>query len=317
VVEALLQASATRVTGAGASIGAYAASPPAGPAHAIAEPQRPSGLSDAHPNDRGLEREPDVLLLERFSDDASVRKLVASDPATGKNLGLIGRADDAGFAPIDGPALRVRILKNTNQALNDQIKLAPLNGGIEPDEAYFRYHLRLGDDWDPTVDGGKLPGFAGTYGRGGWGMRHSDGSNGWSARGAFMQLLPDMASLPWRGIGTYAYTANLNDLSGVVWGWNRGSSGLIPKNRWVAVEQFLRMNTPGVDDGALKVWIDGRLAFEKTDIRWRTTPDLHIESVWLNVYHGGVSKPDRDLTLYIDNLVIARRPIGPGRFEGR
>jgi hypothetical protein len=39
-----------------------------------------------------------------------------------------------------------------------------------------------------------------------------------------------------------------------------------------------------------------------------------VESVWLNVYHGGVEKADRDLTLYIDNLVIARRYIGPGRF---
>jgi hypothetical protein len=64
----------------------------------------------------------------------------------------------------------------------------------------------------------------------------------------------------------------------------------------------------------LRVWIDGALAFSKKDIRFRDSAALKVESVWLNVYHGGVEKADRDLTLYIDNLVIARRYIGPGRF---
>lgn len=27
----------------------------------------------------------------------------------------------------------------------------------------MRYYLRFGDNWKPVVDGGKLPGFAGTY----------------------------------------------------------------------------------------------------------------------------------------------------------
>ncbi len=316
IVEATLMATAARVSGRGATLEAYAAALPAGPAAARNDAQAP-GLSAAYPADRGLERNPDVLLVESFNDAASVRKLVASDPATAKSLALANPQDGGGFAPIDGGALRVRIFKDSRQALNHQIKLAALNGGVEPDEAYFRYHLRLGSDWDPMVDGGKLPGFAGTYGRGGWGMRRNDGSSGWSARGAFIQVNPDMRASPMRGIGTYAYTATTDDATGVVWGWNRGPTGLVPKNRWVAVEQQLRMNTPGADDGLLRVWIDGRLAFEQTDIRWRTSPDLHIEAVWLNVYHGGIAKADRDLTLYIDNLVIARRPIGPGRFEAR
>ena len=130
-----------------------------------------------------------------------------------------------------------------------------------------------------------------------------------------MRIQPEQASSQSRAIGTYAYTAGNEDQMGDVWGWNRGPTGVLPKNRWVAIEQQVRMNTVGRDDGVLRVWIDGQLAFERTDIRWRTVPDLKVESVWFNIYHGGTAKADRDMTLYIDNLVIARKPIGPGRFD--
>jgi hypothetical protein len=57
--------------------------------------------------------------------------------------------------------------------------------------------------------------------------------------------------------------------------------------------------------------VDGKLVFEKTDIRFRDVPDLHIETLWMNVYHGGTKAADRDISLYIDNVVIAKKYIGP------
>ena len=309
IVQATLVARSARLHGRSLTVEAFAAAPPAG-----GQLDGAPGISDAYQRDRGLERNPDVLLVERFDTEASVRTM-AEDPATRETLSLALPRDKPGFEPVDGSALRVRIRKGTNQALNRQIKLAALNGGTEPEEAFFRYHLRLGDDWDPVVDGGKLPGFAGTYGRGGWGMRPNDGSNGWSARGSFFAIPEDLQASAVRGIGTYAYTATTKGQSGEVWGWNRGPTGLIPKSRWTAVEQQVRMNEPGQDNGIMRVWIDGQLAFERTNIRWRTVPDLKVEAVWFNVYHGGTAKADRDMTLYIDNLVIARKPIGPGRFD--
>jgi hypothetical protein len=87
-------------------------------------------------------------------------------------------------------------------------------------------------------------------------------------------------------------------------------------DRWYCVETYCKLNTPGIDgrlgkkDGVLRAWIDGRLAFEKTDIRFRDVDWLRIETLWMNVYHGGTRPAPGDLHLYIDNVIIARQPIG-------
>jgi hypothetical protein len=71
------------------------------------------------------------------------------------------------------------------------------------------------------------------------------------------------------------------------------------------------MNTPGEKGGIIRAWIDGRSAFEKTDIRFRLVDKLKIEQIWMNVYHGGKKPSPYDQHLYIDSVVIARKYIGP------
>ena len=73
------------------------------------------------------------------------------------------------------------------------------------------------------------------------------------------------------------------------------------------------MNTPTLNDGVLRAWVDGRLAFEKTDLRFRDIEALKVEEVWMNVYHGGTAPSPHDQHLYVDNLVIASSYIGPMR----
>ena len=174
--------------------------------------------------------------------------------------------------------------------------------------------VRFGDSWDPVVDGGKMPGLSGTYGRAGWGGRRSDGRNGWAARGSFYRNTDTDTDSPLaqrRGIGWYVAHVDMVDRYGDIWGWNLGPTGLLEKNRWYSIEQQVRMNSPGERDGVLRAWVDGQLVFEKTDMRYRDVPDLRIESVWMNVYHGGTQPAHKDLTLFIDNVVIGRKYIGP------
>ena len=88
--------------------------------------------------------------------------------------------------------------------------------------------------------------------------------------------------------------------------------------RWYSVELYCKLNTPGrlgergKNDGILRGWIDGAPAFEKTNMRFRVVDTLKIEDVWVNVYHGGATQvPRKDIHLFLDNMVIARKPVGP------
>jgi len=182
--------------------------------------------------------------------------------------------------------------------------------GAEPEEIYFRYYLKLDLDWKHATSGGKLPGISGTYGKAGWGGRKVNGSDGWSARGLFeTRRGADLTA-----IGFYCYHADMRGRYGENWRFQPR----LQHGQWYCVEQYCKLNTPGQDgargknDGILRGWIDGQLAFEKTDVRFRDVDSLKIEEVWVNVYHGGETPvPSEDIHLYLDDLVIARQPIGP------
>lgn len=181
--------------------------------------------------------------------------------------------------------------------------------GAEPEEIYFRYYLKFDPDWKNSTSGGKLPGISGTYGKAGWGGRPVNGKDGWSARGLFTRSGGDSTA-----IGFYCYHADMRGK----YGENFVFQPRLEHGRWYCVEEYCKLNTPGTDggkgsaDGILRGWIDGKPAYEKTNIRFRDVDTLKIEEVWVNVYHGGETPvPREDIHLYLDNMVIARKPIGP------
>lgn len=271
--------------------------------------ERKDGLAKAFPRDEGIETHPAVVFAERFETDGWAEHLTPI--RENSPVGLTDGNPGEGYAPLDGQALKVTIPVGRNLGLNTRYKFES-ELGHEPEEMYFRYALRFGADWDPTVSGGKLPGFVGTYGRAGWGGRKANGRNGWSTRGTFFEHRDASSSLSeLRGIGSYVYHADMPTHYGNLWGWNLGTGGLLRKNRWYSIEQQVRLNTPGLNDGVLRAWIDGFLVFERTDLRFRDIPELKIESLWLNVYHGGTDPAVKEMSLYIDNLVISREYIGP------
>lgn len=210
------------------------------------------------------------------------------------------------FVPLQGKALRIKIDQGGHYGLSAQFDFRK-HFGEEPEEIYFRYYLRFADDWNPAR-GGKLPGIAGTYGRAGWGGRRVNGRDGWSARGLF-----DGQRNGKTPIGFYCYHADMKGQYGSNWVWDRDRLGYLENNRWYCIEQYAKMNTPGRNDGILRGWIDGRLAFEKTDIRMRDVDSLKIECVWLNVYLGGTWTSTSEHHLYMDNVVVSRKYIGPMR----
>ena len=265
------------------------------------------GLAAKYSGDQGIADDPDVLFFADFesatwqsewSNVDGIVDTVDSDPP--RNL-----------APLQGRALRAKIPQGGNSAMNIKYKFQDKTGS-EPEEMFFRYYLRLGNDWNQTVDGGKLPGFSGTYDVAGWAGRRSDGTNGWSARGSFSRTIPPDNPIPNRTpIGSYVYHADQPKDSGDNWSWHQQYAAFLQSNRWYSIEQYVKLNTLGQNDGIIRAWVNGQLAFEKTDIRFRDVPALKIEKLWMNVYYGGTDPSPYDQHVYVDNVVIATKYIGP------
>lgn len=302
ITQATLQMTVLR--SAAATVGIFRIDPPA----VVGAAPTHTGIAAAYPRDVGIARDPAVIMATGF-ESPSWRADWSFVNAT-SHADRIDRDDKRRFEPFIGRALRVEVPEGDNLGLDMGFDFKEKTGS-EPEEIYFRYYLRFAEDWDPVVDGGKLPGLAGTYGKAGWGGRRADASVGWSMRGQFNRA-PSAAN-PLHGmitIGTYAYHAAMEDDFGDHWYWMKDGLGLLERNRWYCVEQYFRVNTLGSRDGILRAWIDGALAFQKEDIFVRDVPSIKIEQVWMNVYHGGTAPAARSMHLYIDSVVIARKPIG-------
>ena len=86
-----------------------------------------------------------------------------------------------------------------------------------------------------------------------------------------------------------------------------GQQGL---NQWHLVEAFVKLNTisnkKGMQDGIIRVWINGNLAMSHENILFRTGqhPDLKFNQLMIAPYIGDGSPVEQ--TFWIDDLVVAQ-----------
>lgn len=268
-----------------------------------------TGLALLYARDEDLKKDPNVLFFEGF--ESWFWKRNWSDLSDESDYEIVKDQDPYGYWPLQGHALRIRVAKGKQLGLNMSYRFLEKRQQ-EPEEIYFRYYLSLGADWQPIADGGKLPGLSGDYGQAGWGGRRANGSNGWSMRSAFLELSGDRNNslLPTQ-LATYAYHADMSTSYGDSWLWSHNNFGLLENYRWYCIEQYVKLNTPGKNDGILRAWVNGKRVLDKRDIRFRDTAQLKIERVWMNVFHGGTTASHQDQHLYIDNIVVAHQYIGP------
>lgn len=137
--------------------------------------------------------------------------------------------------------------------------------------AELRYWVRFPSDFN-FVRGGKLPGLYG--GAGNSGGHIPTGSDGFSFR------------LMWLAGGrgqVYAYLPTSRQY---------GTSLLkgdfrFERGRWHRLRQQITLNTPGLDDGKVALWIDDRLAGEIDRLRIRDVPRLTLDGIFFDVFFGG------------------------------
>lgn len=167
---------------------------------------------------------------------------------------------------------------------------------VPPSEvAFATVFLKLHDDFAPG-DEGKLPGLSNTGQatrdavKTGWGGRQPDGIH-WSARSGYGRYNDAEVALR-----TYFYAMAPHNHFGHVDPTGRG----LPKGRWIAYVQGVRLNTPGVADGGLFYWLAGEGdVYARDDIRWRESgdPQSLIREFWFDCFCGGTANGGQPSTI--------------------
>jgi hypothetical protein len=80
--------------------------------------------------------------------------------------------------------------------------------------------------------------------------------------------------------------------------------------RWICYEVMLKANTPGARDGRVAFWIDGKLAGDFPNLRFRTVEELKPNRIII-VAHSSSVRPNQ--TWWYDDVVAATEYIGPMR----
>jgi hypothetical protein len=110
-------------------------------------------------------------------------------------------------------------------------------------------------------------------------------------------------------------TNKYNDFANLRWLGNKPSSEFQISSTgesgyWVLVEAFAKLNTPGLSNGSCRLWIDGRLEAERTNLNFVGSYTKHgINAVFLESYwnSGAVKTEGR----WFDNFVVSTKPVGP------
>ncbi len=288
------------------------------------------GLAKDYPFDKDIAKHPDVVFATDFSG-SDWRKLYFTE-------GSVAEPEFAQDPQLRSTYLRGKLVKGQTGSCSLDYRWST-HRQPEPEEIYFRYYVMFEEDFGSLVDGNKMPGLAGRYGL--WNGRYweplcgNGGARttglagmgnrgktlcGWSLRGLSHKKPAD--ENPYRdyvAVGTYAYHVDQEGHYGDHWRWG---TVLLRRGVWYCIEQYVKLNSvsgpfdelgngKGDRNGMFRVWLDGVQVFEKTDIRFRHTPAIKIDEVWLNWYHGGTQPAAADHHYRMSNIVVARSYIGP------
>ena len=77
---------------------------------------------------------------------------------------------------------------------------------------------------------------------------------------------------------------------------------------WYCYELMVKANTPGKNDGEVKVWIDGAVTADFPDLNLRSIPTLKLDEAHIGLHATSSQRVNKK---WYDNVVIATKYIGP------
>lgn len=300
-----------------------------------------SGLAQQYPGDVGIERDPAVVFVEKFTQH-SVGNF-EKDWSQVRNVGMT-LVDDPAPNARDSKALELSAIGGQTWGA-DLYKMLPRNY----DELYIRYYVKYAADGIYSHTGvwmGGLnppmpspPGLCCHWPEGDHAFSVGfeifdpltfDFYNYWVEMKRWGEIVTPRAPKEVDPItSTLKAKASGNRLM-------RNSRPKVVPGKWYSVEFRVKMNEPSsARNGQLSLWIDGvpvadygegrprgtwygdsfspddsvPSAFE--GFRWRSSPELALNWVWLQHYVPTQNAPGHVSKVWYDNVVVAQKYIGP------
>lgn len=183
----------------------------------------------------------------------------------------------------------------------------------EYEEAYLSYRVKFADGFDFSR-GGKLPGLAG--GTAPTGNAPAEGDNGWTGRLMWLNESagepgdpeqPTSQAISYAKYADSGFNQDGRDEDETHWVDADGTRSEFESGVWYEITQRVVMNTPGVSDGIIQIWLDGELVHSQTDVLFRTVPDLKIDQVYFSTFFGGGNgwETSKDETVFFDDFEVS------------
>ena len=238
-------------------------------------------------SERALRRRRDILYFLDFNDRDRAEKWFRGSRGyawTGRKANVL-----AGTG-----ALEIQQTRGTHLPMEIHPEIAP------SDRVYVRWYRRWEKDYDFTQH--KMPGVYATAGRtSGAGVRPT-GRDKFSCK-----LFVDSRRFP----ALYTYHPDQKGRYGDHLKQNIGEPVRVEAERWYCFEMMIQANNAPQRDGELKMWIDGELKAHHVNLHFRDTNALKINLFTYSAYVGGTWVSKRDQKLWDDQIVVARKYIGP------
>ena len=274
------------------------------------DPEGKANLADRSglPSGPGIAEPADVI----FADDFESGKLGASWDETRNEKGeVLSFADPGDEARCGKRCLRVeaRLDRDTGGGMTKWFESA---GSL-----FIRFYTRFDAECDYVHHFVTLRANKGLHGGDKWSGFGQAGEKPAGDERFSTALEPWGNHAAWPAPGRWNFYSYWHGMSksgdGKYWGNSFANidAPVIPRGRWICVEFMLKHNTPGEPDGEQAFWVDGKLQGHWKGINWRKSAGLMANALTLESYVTDRWTKHPLNIVEFDNLVIARRYIGP------
>ncbi|MHC4597741.1 MAG: hypothetical protein ACYS47_01925 [Planctomycetota bacterium] len=296
-------------------------------------PEGDKGIAKRYPGDKGIEKDPDVLFVERF--DAKSLDELSERWENVKNRKIMSFSKDVPKGSVDGRSLLMTHVGGESTGAHLYRRLPPGH-----DLVFARFYVKFHKECGPihhfgTHLGGYNP--STPWPQGGAGLRPKGDERFHVAVEPYGKNWHWDFYVYWQGMHVHG--------DGNYWGtpFVRDRNLRVNRGRWICVEMMVKLNDPpDASNGEQAFWIDGKLHRKEGQVvshvgrgfpkgrwtggwwtpdpegepfdgfQWRSVKEFKVNYLWTMLYitkakKGHVSK------VGFDNIVVAKKYIGPLR----